>query len=96
MVKKFGYVTRVKRPGYPSLHIWVMFLLLISSGVTNTKGSSRGVANTQFFKTMRPQTSHKYVYDGATLNGFLPKALPIPPSGPSHHHNSIGLNTMHP
>lgn len=96
---KFGNMRSVKRPGCPSLLIWMMFLILICSCVTNTKGSSRGVSKTQFFKTMRPQIlphKVKYVYDGATVKGFLPKALPIPPSGPSHHHNSIGINTMHP
>ncbi|KAK8966810.1 Protein IDA [Platanthera guangdongensis] len=25
--------------------------------------------------------------------GFLPKAMPIPPSGPSKQHNSVGLQS---
>ncbi|KAK1413084.1 hypothetical protein QVD17_34835 [Tagetes erecta] len=77
----------MKRPDYPSLLILVMFLILVSSCAIKTKGSSRQVSNTQ---------SYKYVYDSAAVKGFLPKALPVPPSGPSHHHNSIGVNTMHP
>lgn len=89
---KFWDVRSVKTPAYPSLFIWAMLLVLISAGGTNTKGP----ANTQFFKTLKPQMSPKYVYDGSTVNGFLPKALPTPPSGPSHHHNSISINTMNP
>ncbi|PWA60107.1 hypothetical protein CTI12_AA381280 [Artemisia annua] len=46
--------------------------------------------------TMRTRISHKYVNDGAAFKGLLPKSLPIPPSGPSHHHNSIGINSMQP
>ncbi|KAL8261405.1 hypothetical protein R6Q59_025454 [Mikania micrantha] len=92
----FGDVRMVKRPIYPSLLICLMFLMLISSCITKSKGSSNGVPNSQFFKTTRPRMSHKYLYGGAAVNGFLPKALPIPPSGPSHHHNSVGVNTMHP
>ncbi|KAK9073109.1 hypothetical protein SSX86_007432 [Deinandra increscens subsp. villosa] len=82
------------------LVMWVvLMMLIISSNVTKTKGSSRGVElnkKTKFFKTTRPPMGHKYVYDGAAVNGFLPKAVPIPPSGPSRHHNSVGIYTMQP
>nr|GEZ85547.1 hypothetical protein [Tanacetum cinerariifolium] len=86
----------MRRSNYPSLLMWLMFLLLISACVSKTKGSSSKVPNTQFFETMRPRISHKYANDGAAFKGLLPKALPIPPSGPSHHHNSIGINSMQP
>ncbi|CAH1423987.1 unnamed protein product [Lactuca virosa] len=88
----------VKRPNYPSLLMSVVVLLmLVSSCVTRTIRSSKGVANTQFFKTMRPRMSshHNGGAATATFNALLPKAVPIPPSGPSHHHNAIGIDTLH-
>ncbi|KAI3685558.1 hypothetical protein L6452_34806 [Arctium lappa] len=100
---KLGEMGMVKRPNYPSsssslVIMWVVLLLLmlISSSVAKTKGSSS--TNTQFFKIMRHGMSrdNHVINGGATFNGLLPKAVPIPPSGPSHHHNAVGINTLHP
>ncbi|KAH1059342.1 hypothetical protein AAZX31_02G079200 [Glycine max] len=68
--------------GRRHLHVLLMLLFLLIHFV----GTSYGSRHTQVFK-MKPkfQGSHQ------NFSGFLPKAMPLPPSGPSKQHNSIQL-----
>ncbi|KAF6154891.1 hypothetical protein GIB67_018328 [Kingdonia uniflora] len=50
---------------------------------------SRTLPPSQVLETTRPP---RYQNPGLYF-GFLPKAMPIPPSGPSKQHNSIGLQS---
>ncbi|PKA61539.1 Protein IDA-like 2 [Apostasia shenzhenica] len=45
-----------------------------------------GVRNVQVLNSRRPANPQIF-------NGFLPRAMPIPPSGPSKQHNSVGLES---
>lgn len=68
--------------GRRHLHAWLILLLLMAHSV----GTSNGSRHTQVFN-MQPKSQ------GLSQNffGFLPKAMPLPPSGPSRQHNSIQL-----
>ncbi|KAJ1388452.1 hypothetical protein SESBI_39108 [Sesbania bispinosa] len=61
----------------------VMVFLLI-----HFVGHSYGSRHTQVFK-VQPKTQAL----PPNFFGFLPKAMPIPPSGPSRKHNSIGMES---
>ncbi|QCD94621.1 hypothetical protein DEO72_LG5g2706 [Vigna unguiculata] len=64
------------------LHACLMLLLLLAHSVATSYASR----HSQVFN-MQPKTQ------GLSQNffGFLPKAMPLPPSGPSRQHNSIQL-----
>ncbi|CAJ1953054.1 unnamed protein product [Sphenostylis stenocarpa] len=68
--------------GRRNVHALLMLLLLLAYLV----GTSYGSRHTQVFN-MQPKSQ------GLSRNffGFLPKAMPLPPSGPSRQHNSIQL-----
>lgn len=67
-------------------------VLLIMFLVGPTNGSSRS-KHTQFLK-VKPKTTHNSHH--GSFYGFLPKAMPIPPSGPSKRHNDIGFKSSQP
>ncbi|KAI4348068.1 hypothetical protein L6164_008830 [Bauhinia variegata] len=68
--------------GKRNLHVILMLLFLL----IYLAGQSHGSRQTQVFK-VKPK-SHAFP---PNFYGFLPKAVPIPPSGPSVKHNNIGL-----
>ncbi|PKU77074.1 Protein IDA-LIKE 2 [Dendrobium catenatum] len=60
----------------------LVFLLLLASSL-----HSQALKNVKDMKNQEPEASrnlHLYF-------GFLERAMPIPPSGPSKQHNSVGL-----
>ncbi|PIA41849.1 hypothetical protein AQUCO_02200345v1 [Aquilegia coerulea] len=66
------------------LLFFFFFLSIFFAGFCH--GTSR--SNSQLLKiSPRSQNYNGYFY------GFLPKAMPIPPSGPSKQHNDIGLQS---
>ncbi|RZB61453.1 hypothetical protein D0Y65_043959 [Glycine soja] len=68
--------------GRRHLHVLLMLFLLIIYLV----GASYGSRHTQVFNIQpKSQGLHQNFF------GFLPKAMPLPPSGPSKQHNSIQL-----
>ncbi|CAK7346806.1 unnamed protein product [Dovyalis caffra] len=66
------------------LAVWLV--LLLTSSVSHTYGSRQ----TQIFKMIKPNSQNS---SPSTFSGFLPKGMPIPPSGPSKRHNGIGLQS---
>ncbi|KDP43021.1 hypothetical protein JCGZ_25207 [Jatropha curcas] len=68
----------------------VLWLLLLISFVADSH-CSRQTASTQIFKFKAKNHNSP-----RTFFGFLPKAMPIPPSGPSKKHNDIGLQSTKP
>ncbi|KAL2232250.1 UNVERIFIED_CONTAM: Protein IDA-LIKE 2 [Sesamum indicum] len=63
------------------LPILILFLFIFACDHAN------GARHTQFLK-VKPQTHKSPASD---FFGFLPKGVPIPPSGPSNRHNGIGV-----
>ncbi|KAK7380453.1 hypothetical protein VNO78_32964 [Psophocarpus tetragonolobus] len=68
--------------GRRNLHALLMLLFLLIHLV----GASYGSRHTQVFN-MKPKSQGLH----QNFFGFLPKAMPLPPSGPSRQHNSIQL-----
>ncbi|KAG6626039.1 hypothetical protein I3843_15G017200 [Carya illinoinensis] len=69
------------------LLLFGLTLLMLTVVASQTNGP-RHDHSTQVFKVKpRPQNPPQ------EFLGFLPKAWPIPPSGPSKKHNSIGLQS---
>ncbi|KAI3464662.1 hypothetical protein Pfo_021325 [Paulownia fortunei] len=64
------------------IHILLVFFMIIF-----TCDHANGARHTQFLK-VKPHTHNS---PDSTFLGFLPKGVPIPPSGPSRRHNDIGL-----
>ncbi|EHA8590241.1 Protein IDA-LIKE 2 [Cocos nucifera] len=64
-----------------TLLVWLLLLLLLAS-------CCQGSRSMQVFKK-RPMESRNSGY----YFGFLPRGVPIPPSGPSKQHNSIGFES---
>ncbi|KGN52035.1 hypothetical protein Csa_008746 [Cucumis sativus] len=66
----------------------LLLLLLLLSGLS----SATRPGKTMEFTEMNPDMSNSYKtafrYGGQTFS-FLPKGVPIPPSGPSDRHNSV-------
>nr|DAD39999.1 TPA_asm: hypothetical protein HUJ06_014322 [Nelumbo nucifera] len=60
------------------LSLWFLLVFILFAG------QCQGSSNTQVFQKPRSQIQGYFF-------GFLPKAMPIPPSGPSKQHNNIGL-----
>ncbi|OAY58429.1 hypothetical protein MANES_02G177000v8 [Manihot esculenta] len=65
--------------------VLVLWLLLLASFVSHSHGSRQ---SSQFFKNKAESQNPP-----RNFFGFLPKAMPIPPSGPSKNHNDIGLQS---
>ncbi|OAY23580.1 hypothetical protein MANES_18G089800v8 [Manihot esculenta] len=68
--------------GKTHLVLLLLWLLLL---VSHSHGSRQSA---QIFK-MKPMFQNS----PRTFFGFFPKAMPIPPSGPSRKHNDIGLQS---
>ncbi|KAJ6930792.1 hypothetical protein NC652_014342 [Populus alba x Populus x berolinensis] len=66
--------------------VLALWLLLITSSASHTCGARQS----QIFKMMKPNSQNS---SPSTFMGFLPKGIPIPPSGPSKRHNDIGLQS---
>ncbi|XVF37137.1 hypothetical protein REPUB_Repub19eG0119900 [Reevesia pubescens] len=66
------------------LVLWLLLLLFIF--LVQAHGSSR---YSHMFK-LKPRS---YQNSPRSFFGALPKAMPIPPSGPSKQHNDIGLQS---
>ncbi|KAG5246034.1 Protein IDA [Salix suchowensis] len=64
----------------------VLWLLLITSSV----GHIYGARQSQIFKMIKPSSQNS---SPSTFMGFLPKGMPVPPSGPSKRHNGIGIKS---
>ncbi|KAF7812953.1 Protein IDA-LIKE 2 [Senna tora] len=62
----------------------IMLLFLVLCLVGQSYGSSRH--NTHQVLKVKPKSDNHH----HNFFGFLPKGTPIPPSGPSRKHNSIG------
>ncbi|KAB2603562.1 protein IDA-LIKE 4-like [Pyrus ussuriensis x Pyrus communis] len=72
----------------------VVALLLLVFLVGHTQ-SSRVLQSSQVFKVLKPASGHQKLHESSVF-AFLPKATPIPPSGPSKEHNAIGLQSSSP
>ncbi|KAL6318439.1 hypothetical protein AAG906_041205 [Vitis piasezkii] len=69
-----------KRPQILVLWLFLVLIFLVEY--------SHGSRHTQVLKEKpKPQNSPRSFF------GFLPKGMPIPPSGPSKKHNDIGLQS---
>ncbi|KAH6782528.1 hypothetical protein C2S53_004066 [Perilla frutescens var. hirtella] len=66
----------------------IPILLVLCIFLFSSNGANGG-RHTQFMKVKPPSRASPSSAD--TFYGFLPKGVPIPPSGPSRRHNSIGL-----
>lgn len=71
------------RPLASLLWLFLLFILLV--------GQAHGSRNSQVFKVRPIKSQNSSGHDN--FSGFLPKGMPIPPSGPSKKHNDIGLQT---
>ncbi|GMY29386.1 Protein IDA-LIKE 2 [Fagus crenata] len=73
--------------GKSRLGLALGLLLMLTVMVMQTHGAS----HSHVFKMIptSQNSPHNFV-------GFLPKATPIPPSGPSRKHNNIGLQSSRP
>ncbi|KAL4375626.1 hypothetical protein S245_018381 [Arachis hypogaea] len=70
-------------------HVLIMLLVLLMCLVVISYGSRQ----TQVFK-MKPNSKAKpQALLPQSLFGFLPKAVPYPPSAPSRNHNGIELHS---
>ncbi|KAI0494480.1 hypothetical protein KFK09_024618 [Dendrobium nobile] len=67
--------------GLPGL---LLLLLLAASSLCS------GARKVQDFNNLQPGSSQR---NPSLFFGFLPRAMPIPPSGPSKQHNSVGLQS---
>ncbi|KAL2324610.1 hypothetical protein Fmac_023668 [Flemingia macrophylla] len=67
---------------------YIKVLLLLMLMLIYFVGHSYGSRHTQVFKVHPKDKALP-----PNIFGFLPKAVPIPPSGPSRKHNSIGLQS---
>ncbi|KAK7270439.1 hypothetical protein RIF29_23572 [Crotalaria pallida] len=66
-------------------HLYLLLVLLFLT--LYLFGHSYGSRNAQVFKVHpKAQAPNHFL-------GFLPKAMPIPPSGPSRKHNDIGFQS---
>ncbi|KAG6774316.1 hypothetical protein POTOM_021669 [Populus tomentosa] len=81
MLSLLGNLTQQFMRSHLVLALW---LLLITSSASHTYGARQS----QIFKMMKPNSQSS---SPSTFMGFLPKGIPIPPSGPSKRHNDIGL-----
>ncbi|KAB2635230.1 protein IDA-LIKE 5-like [Pyrus ussuriensis x Pyrus communis] len=72
----------------------VVAVLLLIFLVGHTQSSRVLHRSSQVFKVMKPssRSGHQKLHDSSFF-AFLPKARPIPPSGPSRKHNAIGLQS---
>ncbi|KAH0453539.1 hypothetical protein IEQ34_017863 [Dendrobium chrysotoxum] len=61
----------------------LIFLLLLLSGSLHSQASK----NAKDMKSQEPEASRNH----HLYFGFLERAMPVPPSGPSKQHNSVGL-----
>ncbi|KAG2663124.1 hypothetical protein I3843_16G014700 [Carya illinoinensis] len=66
-----------------------VLLLCLLLMLTVVVSQTHGARHSQVFK-VKPRSQNSTHHD---FLGFLPKAWPIPPSGPSKKHNSIGLQS---
>lgn len=64
----------------------ILFLIMIIFSC-----DANGARHTQFLK-VKPRTTTTHQSGHNNFFGFLPKGVPIPPSGPSQRHNAIGLD----
>ncbi|PKU70305.1 Protein IDA-LIKE 2 [Dendrobium catenatum] len=62
----------------------LLLLLLAASSLCS------GARKVQDFNNLQPGSSQR---NPSLFFGFLPRAMPIPPSGPSKQHNSVGLQS---
>ncbi|RRT77208.1 hypothetical protein B296_00012433 [Ensete ventricosum] len=67
------------------LVVWLLLLLLL---LLRFSCCCHGAREMQVFKK-KPSAERR---NSGYFTGFLPKATPVPPSAPSKHHNSIGLD----
>nr|KYP74816.1 Protein IDA-LIKE 2 [Cajanus cajan] len=67
------------------LNVLIVLLLMVIYFVGHSNGSRHTL---QVFK-VQPKVEAL----PPSFFGFLPKAMPIPPSGPSRKHNGIGLQS---
>ncbi|KAJ7969837.1 Protein IDA-LIKE 2 [Quillaja saponaria] len=72
--------------GRKHLIVMLMMALLLLIYMVGQSDASR---HTQVFKVKPKSQIHSP--QSHTFHGYLPKAMPIPPSGPSRQHNDIGL-----
>ncbi|XLS72935.1 hypothetical protein HN51_029800 [Arachis hypogaea] len=76
------------------VHILVVMMLFLLIYLVGHSYASRHIISTtnhrQVFK-VKPNKKVHYQALPPTFFSFLPKAMPIPPSGPSRKHNAIGL-----
>ncbi|KAG0496404.1 hypothetical protein HPP92_001095 [Vanilla planifolia] len=68
-------------------HGVIVVLLLVIQALVVVVDTRSGALHWREESFGMPRTSSP-----ASFTGFLPKAVPIPPSGPSRSHNSIGLH----
>ncbi|KAL5715017.1 hypothetical protein ACHQM5_016906 [Ranunculus cassubicifolius] len=66
----------------------ILSILLILVFILGGSRSCHAASNVVEIKPKPPRHSNGFFY------GYLPKAMPIPPSGPSKQHNSIGLESQ--
>ncbi|KAJ4814090.1 Protein IDA-LIKE 2 [Rhynchospora pubera] len=62
---------------------WILLIVVL------LMSSCNGARSMQPFEGKPLKQSSGYFF------GFLPRAMPIPPSGPSRQHNSIGFDQSH-
>ncbi|BFG40707.1 hypothetical protein Pyn_20184 [Prunus yedoensis var. nudiflora] len=79
-----------KRHDHQILLVVALRLLLLLIFLVGHTQSSRTLQS-QVFKVMKPNSDHN-PHEGSFF-AFLPKASPIPPSGPSKEHNGVGLQS---
>ncbi|WCJ43394.1 hypothetical protein M5689_024135 [Euphorbia peplus] len=71
-------------------HLVVPLVMCLLIFVASSHCSRHKIQAHTLMKQLKPKSQ------STALFGFLPKAMPIPPSGPSREHNGIGLqSTIH-
>jgi len=68
------------------LAILLVYLLLVGSCTAIRTGATMRLNESS--ELLRPKQQPRFPYRGLVFN-FLPKGVPIPPSGPSKRHNSV-------
>ncbi|PKA47015.1 Protein IDA-like 4 [Apostasia shenzhenica] len=66
----------------PRCSLLLLFLLLLTA--SSCCHSNGGVQESSSSRPPQPADSRFFF-------GFLPRAMPVPPSGPSRQHNAVGL-----
>ncbi|KAL7117720.1 hypothetical protein ACP275_03G090900 [Erythranthe tilingii] len=69
----------------------VLFLIIFTCCDEHHHHHVNCARHTQFLK-VKPQSNINHDSPNPNFLGFLPKGVPIPPSGPSQRHNAIGLD----